>query len=260
MTPPHGSEPDSPFPRSLAADMWLHAQASETTHKEALDRLGGDKNLYDALKNARFTGPDWDFVAQELARYGLAVIGKWVRTGVIVQKCRERNVRGVADLPTWVRRDEHLCDALTNEVVADAITKYQTEVLEKDKWNPAKGASLRTFFIGQCLFRYPTVFRRLIDRQHREATTDDSKFLDDMAVLRSPIAPVENDAINSVLARDALKKASSPRAAMALAMSALNYDYATIAHHVGGTVDGIKGLLKRERDRIRNSEEEKGTA
>lgn len=259
MTPPQSGEPASPFRRSRAAEIWLHKATVNERQKESLDRLGGDKTLFDALKAARFRGPDWDFVAQELARYGLAVIGKWIRTGSIIQKCRERNVKGVMDLPEWVRLDFQLTDAITSEVVADAITKYQTDVLEKGKWDPARGASLRTFFIGQCMFRYPTVYKRLVVNKHRDQHTDDNGFLEDLAS-RTPVSAVDDDAINSAMTSHLLRQASSHRARKALAMNALDYDYATIAAHLGGTVDSVKGLLKREKDRIRKNEAGKGTA
>lgn len=59
-------------------------------------------------------------------------------------------------------------------VVGDAIIAFQRDVLPNGKWRPGGGASLSTFFIGQCLFRYGNAVQQWQreDRRNREGPAD----------------------------------------------------------------------------------------
>ncbi|NKU99249.1 hypothetical protein GS889_18245 [Rhodococcus hoagii] len=55
--------------------------------------------------------------------------------------------------------DDHTVRQLTDETVVRAIGYFKTDVLQKNKWDVDKGASIRTFFIGQCLFQFANVYK-----------------------------------------------------------------------------------------------------
>ena len=67
--------------RSGTVESWLTGES--LSELERLERLAGDAELFAALEQQGFAGPDWDYFADVLARYGLAVIRGWMRRGLI---------------------------------------------------------------------------------------------------------------------------------------------------------------------------------
>ncbi|HNP55746.1 MAG TPA: hypothetical protein PK331_00975 [Gordonia sp. (in: high G+C Gram-positive bacteria)] len=234
---------------SNAANAWQ--QLHHLDDRERQDRLAADRNLLAALQRANFTGPDWTFVERVLAEYGVAVIASWIRKGTIASKCAEKNVR-CPDIPDWVRADKDSPDDIATETVAVAIVAYRDNVLAKGIWDPTKGASLKTFFINQCLFKFANAYRFWKKGQpdpNTELVTDDLEILDSGAV-----TSVEDDVIRSQAATMILQGASNPRAARVLAMAACGYSNAAIAADLGVSVNAVKGILKRERaSAVRNN-------
>lgn len=245
-TSPTGKQPR--LARSnRALDIWLKAE--HLSHEERIERLAADADLIADLRAGGFEGDDWGFFANELARYGLAVIQGWMRRGLMASKCAEKRI-AVPALPRPVQHDEDAITAIAGETVAEALDRFRDEVLIPDKGDPNKGASLRTYFVGQCMMRYANVLRRWLNNDMPQNTGD--PLLDEFEVLADRrLRGVEDDAIRAVAARLILRGASSERAARALALSACRYTNAEIAADLGTTVDATSGLLKRERARIR---------
>ena len=252
VEPPSGA-PDNFFNRPRAYDLWLHTDGME--HKDRIDRLAGDAVLCAAVKHANYVGPDWEFIAGEIARYGIAVFEGWMARGIVTERCRAKGVRGVPSLPEWVRRDRALCEDIVAATVETALIRFRDDVLKKDIWDPAKGASLRTFFIRQCMWRYGDAFRTAIAARQREVRTSDIEVLDVKQVTH-----VEDDVIRMQTAELLFKGASSERAARAFAMHLCGYDNSAIAADLGTTIDSIKSLLKRERIRLREELNREDTA
>ena len=240
-----------------AVEIWLKHE--DLPQAERLDRLAGDADLVTDLRHQGFQGDDWDFFVNELARYGIAVVGGWIRRGVMAAKCAEKQIR-VPSLPDWVSNDREAVDDIATETVAEALNHFRDDVLVPCVWDPAKGAALKTFFVGQCMRRYANVVRRWLkhDQQARnELATDDVDVLHPGAILG-----VEDDAIRSVTAQRILEGVSSERAARALAMDACGYSNAEIAADLGASLDAVSSLLKRARAEIRKQQSSigKGTA
>jgi hypothetical protein len=240
-----------------ALEIWRHNEHLPT--QERLERLAGDAELFEGLRKAGFRGEEWDFFANELARYGLAVIGGWIRRGLMKARCAEKRIQ-VPSLPPSAQQDDSVVLAIAGETVALALDRFRDDVLIPGVWDPAKGASLRTFFIGQCLRRYGNVVQRWNNHELPQAGYDDPD--DELALIQNNhrIRGVEDDAIQSVIAQALLHGASSQRAARALAMDACGYTNAEIADDLSTTHDSISGLLKRERARLRQLNLGKGTA
>lgn len=235
--------PHIEFTRPRSRELWL--QSEGLSPKERLDRLAGDTDLYRTIKTSNFVGEDWEFVAGEMARYGMAVFEAWMASGVITERCLEKKVKGVPALPEAVRRDRHLCEDIVAETVGSALLKFRDEVLKKDIWDPTKGASLRTFFIRQCMWRYGDALRRVVSGRAHEVRTNDAELLDQTAVNH-----VEDDVIRMATADLLLKGATSERAARAFAMHVSGFDNRTIATDIGASVDSVKSLIKRERKHL----------
>jgi DNA-directed RNA polymerase specialized sigma24 family protein len=96
------------------------------------------------------------------------------------------------------------------------------------------------------MWRYGDSFRRITTARTHEVRTDDTELLDTTAVTH-----VEDDVIRMATADLLLKGAKSERAARAFAMHVHGYDHQTIATDIGTSIDSVKGVLKRERQRLR---------
>jgi hypothetical protein len=126
-----------------------------------LDRLLADTDLFERLRESDFTGPDWDYVAvNALIRYGKAVLVAWMRSGEIwAQLAQQRGIRGLPEPPTWEWAQPDAWETVADDTLLVAVVKFRDTVLRTGYWTPRGGASLRTFFIGQCLIRFPNVYR-----------------------------------------------------------------------------------------------------
>jgi hypothetical protein len=129
-----------------------------TDEEQRLRRLEKDAELVTTLMLRGYDGPEWREVAAVLAGYGVQVIRSWVYSGQIFVQCSRKGIRLQAPgEPGLISRDDS--GELANETVAEAIVGFKEKVLKLGKWRPDKGASLRTFFVGQCIFQFPNVYR-----------------------------------------------------------------------------------------------------
>lgn len=232
-------------------EIWLRNEL--LSPEERLDRLAGDADLERALRSRGFDGEDWDFVVDMFAEYGVAVIGGWLRRGLMVARCAEKKIKAPA-LPDHVRRDEEAVYDIATETVAESIVTFRDHVLVPGRWDPAKGASLRTFFIGQCMLRYPNIARRFLTQYQNRAPILGEQQTLYAALDTGAITGVEDDAIRTVTVQNILKGVTHPRAARALAMDACGYSNTEIATDLGISRDAASSLLKRARQAIRDNQ------
>jgi hypothetical protein len=168
---------DSSFHLKIAADiLWLN-DADVEAATERLLRLEGDRDLVSTLAAAGFKGREYDTFQNELARYGFAVIRGWIFKGVILQKVRERSFGALPPEPVAGALIED-AESLAGETVAVALKGFHDEVLVPGKWDPAKGAVLRTFFVGQCLLRFSNIYRVWHNEQRRRVAPVDLDLLE----------------------------------------------------------------------------------
>jgi DNA-directed RNA polymerase specialized sigma24 family protein len=132
---------------------WLDGVADAEARR--LDELMADRNLLSRLMWDGYDGPDYDRFAERLARYGYAVMHAWCASELIFARCADKG---------WKVRRARIgpddADELAAETVAVALVKFRETVLVPGLWDPAKGASLNTYFVGQCLLRFANVYRR----------------------------------------------------------------------------------------------------
>lgn len=207
-----------------------------------VDRLAGDLDLYNTLALNRFSGFDYEYFANELARYGLAVIGSWVRSGLIYAKCRDRGMGGLAPADWDLDVDD--VDELTNETVGLAVIKFRETVLLKKKWDPRKGASLRTFFIGQCLIRFANVYRSWRAQQQRARRT--GELADEM----HPHVRPHDRALDDMLAQTELAQVEDRRLQSAVLWTAAGWRQWEIAQELGVSEKTVERMLANHRQRI----------
>jgi hypothetical protein len=87
-------------------------------------------------------------------------MGAWIVTGHVFVKCREKGLAGDELLPppNGIARDDAL--ELANDTVSEALINFRDNVLAAGRWDASRGASLTTFFIGNCLLRFANVYRK----------------------------------------------------------------------------------------------------
>lgn len=132
----------------------------DSDRSEYMQRLETDRTIVDELRASGFAGTHYSYFATEMAKYGIAVMTAWIRTHQIFGKMRERGRGGIAAPPGDELRSQETAQELAMETVAVALQNFRTYVLLPGKWDPAKGASIRTYFIGQCLIQFSNVYRR----------------------------------------------------------------------------------------------------
>ena len=132
---------------------------------DLLDQHAGDRDLYDRITAANFTGPEyWKFV-NELAAYGIGVVTAWLLSGEIFRLCAEHH-RAVGSRPqTWT---EHDISGLANDTVTAALIEFQSRGLAGAGWECSDhAASLKTYFITGCVLAFPNVYRKWERAEHR---------------------------------------------------------------------------------------------
>ncbi|WP_181310128.1 hypothetical protein [Nocardioides campestrisoli] len=241
-----------PVPESLRASEAVWLRPENLSAEERVDRLAADAALITEMRSLGFRGPDWDEVANELARYGCAVIGAWIHRDQIQRECAKKSIPA-PPISGALREDAQAISSVVDEIVARASVAFRDDVLLPGIWDPQRGASLKTFFVGQCLKHYANAVRYW--ERHEAPTRRLANAELELSLLESAWSgSVEHDVLVSVAAADVLRGASSPRAAQALRMEAVGYSHVEIADCLSTTVNSVKSILKRERARVKGRE------
>lgn len=217
---------------------------------ERIDRLAADHALITSLAWTGFQGPDYERFASELAKYGLAVIRGWIRRGLIIARCRERGYGGLPEPPLGTFDDPDAVEELANETVAKALHHFRIDVLLARKWDYRRGASLRTFFIGQCLIRFANIYRQWLKTESHQpyAVTDHSTL--DMLERRQAGGP-EDRVIDLAQVQRALIAVANPTVRQALVLYAAGFPYWEIGQRLSVSGKTAERMIANERDRMR---------
>ncbi|MEU2258528.1 sigma-70 family RNA polymerase sigma factor [Nocardia xishanensis] len=229
-------------------ELWLSdPEFDEAT--ERLQRLAGDEQILLTLQLGGFADRDWDPVAQELARYGVAVLTSWIKHRVIYARVKYRTTYGLPMLDGWPDMETAL--DLATDTVVDALNYFRDNVLKAGKWDPTRGASLRTYFIGQCLFRFVNPYRKAYENEIRRRRTE--VLVDDDALF----AGAHRDVEDTVLIQDELNTAraqvNSVIALGAMERQAAGFSTKEIAKLFGRTEKQIENMLDYQRRKIRKA-------
>jgi hypothetical protein len=226
---------------------WL-AEADHQSLADNVDRLAADNDLIQSLAFGGFVGREWEYFSTELARYGIAVIGGWMRGGLIFAKCRDRGLGGLIGPGRPFDDDE--IEELTGETVSNALVHFRRDVLIPHKWDYRKGATVRTYFVGQCLIRFANVYRRWHGNEirNRYHLTGDNAALD---VFSPRIPNPDQPAVDRTVALEVISGIKDPRVRKAMFLTADGWTQAEIADELGVTEKTVERMLANERARIK---------
>ncbi|MFD1716137.1 RNA polymerase sigma factor [Amnibacterium flavum] len=238
---------------------WL-ADADRDKAEERVDRLAGDRELAADLRSSGFAGRNYEAFANEIARYGWAVIRGWIYKGQIATEVKRKGFGALEPEPRRGAMIEE-AESLADETVVLALTGFRDKVLLPGKWDPAKGASLRTYFVGQCLLQFSNVYktwRRQELRSYVEPWQSDiDRELDDFedGSAESTPGPDEGAALREELRR-AFGKITDPRARAAFYLSATHgYTHDEIGQKLGITGKAVESVLARARLQVKEGRE-----
>lgn len=251
VPPAHSGVPPQPVaePNEAFSESWLE-EREHSTLAEHVDRLAEDYNLVTMLALGGFTGRDYEYFETELAKYGLAVISSWLRRGVIFSKCRQRGFGGLPEPAAGTFDDPDTVAGLANETVAHALQHFHSDILLKNRWDYRRGASLRTYFVGQCLIRFANVYRRWWNTEYRgQPSPADMMTLDALDRRHQP--SVEDLVVDEMSVDRALRAIKNPRVRRALVYRGAGYTHAEIAERLGTTEKAVERMLAYERHRLR---------
>lgn len=237
------------------------ADAARDTAEDRVDRLAGDRELANALKEADYEGRDYDLFANEIAKYGWAVIRGWIYKGQIGAEVKKK---GFGALEPEPRRGAMVEDAesLSDETIVRSLRAFRETVLVPGRWDPARGASLRTFFVGQCLRQFSNVYRTwrrgelrtYVEPHDFDANHQLDEFED------GPLVPTALGADETAQVRDELRrvlgKVTDERARMAFYLSIHHgFTHAQIGEKLTMTGKAVESALARARKQINEGRE-----
>lgn len=219
---------------------------------EALDRMLGDRDLLLRLQLSGYAPRYWQPAAAEFARYGHDVLIGWLRTDKMFTKVYEKT--GRRPRPPDDPFDEDAVQTLATDTVVAALDAFLEKVLKPNAWRPDGGASLKTFFIGQCCFQFTNVYKKWWrSEKHRHRSREAADFLSNER-LTTPLPEPHVRVIRSDEVADALELLSTEVARDAFAMHAAGYTHAEIAERLAlADSKAVENLLNYQRRRIARS-------
>lgn len=211
------------------------------------ERIAEDVDLVTWLALQNFTGPDYILFATELAKYGNAVIIAWIRRGLILARVRERGFGGLPEPPPGALNRPDVAEELSGETVAKALYFFREKVLLGRRWDPTKGASIKTFFVGQCLIQFANVYRYWLKNEagYSEILVDDLAVIDRPQARTPRTDPAELAAIRAEI--DTRLKDVPERTRAVMVLTAADWSQADIARRLGITTKAVERTLAHYR-------------
>ena len=235
----------------LGASSEAGSAADAQAHRE---RVANDERVVATLEVEGLQGPAWEEFAEVLVAYAYQCLLGWIRSGLIVLRCRERGIPLPTGFVVSLSQDE--AEQLTEEILADAVLGFQ-ELLRKGGWSPEGGASLATFFVGQCITRFPNLYRAWL-RDRRPTSWAPLSELDENSARVAYARQI--DPADAAVAALELRRVSGEldeRTLHAVVLQELGYQVVEIAELLDENPKAIEMVLYHHRRRMR---EKGGTA
>jgi hypothetical protein len=211
---------------------------------ESLARRQADVEIRHELARAGFRGPGWDRYARELARYGYAVMMAWLTSGEMFSQCKAKGCNLGPPPLEWTVDDRA---GLASETVALAVNSFKQQALIEGRWTPNGGATLRTYFIGGCVFAFPNLYRKwLADRAALQQLMSIERDTDDRS--NPPQDPGEM-AVTRLHIQEGFNSIPDDRTKSAVLLQAMGYTYDEIGEILQITPRAVDGLIRRQHER-----------
>lgn len=218
---------------------------------ERLRRLQADEELLLALQLEQFTGRLWERFSRELTRYGLGVLRAWIRHGTIYGKAKALTGYGLGRIEGWPENEA--IDDIAKDTVVAALIYFRDKVLKTHRWQSSGGASLGTFFIGQCLYQFANIYRSAL-RAEKERIQEATTPMDELPEDRfDVIKGIEATIVANNTVAEAMALLTTDRARQALFLQEHGFTQREIADKLGlRDAKSVENLLGHQLRQLRN--------
>lgn len=215
---------------------------------ESPARLEADRKLRDALKEAGYTGPAYAVFEAELAAYGRQLMTPLIATGLIFVRCREDGYFLLAlPIPAEDRED------LVQETVEKGLASFKRNGLERGRWKPEKGRSLKSYFTHTLFGQFSNIWKKRIKDQRDQAELWGPSLDELPSNTRLPDADPADIYARRDEVRHRLAGIGHERTRVALVMTELGYTQDEIAEVLRVTRRAVEGYMRRHRRRMPGS-------
>ncbi|WP_433329481.1 hypothetical protein [Spirillospora sp. CA-294931] len=213
------------------------------------ERLLGDAQKVRELAAAGFTGPAMEVVKGELAEYAIAVLMAWTRNGEIMKRTRARGrpISVVEYGPGRWEYEDRL--ELAIETTARALDYFVDTALAGGRWDPRKGAALKTYFVGACVLQFPNVYAVWAREQNQWARHIEAS--DEPDEPTSPHNPTSDTALEPIVRNELLRLLDDPVTRRAAELIADGVPLKDAAAAVDLTATALQNRLYRLRLKAR---------
>lgn len=224
-----------------------------------VEHLPADQEVVAVLAASGFAGPRYDRFCNELAKYAMAVLCAWMHSGYVFSLAA-RNGFALHPAETELRDlqfDKDTREELARMVVAVALRRFRENALVGGGWRTDGGASLKTYFLGNCLYAFSNEFRRhRRDRQRWQKQDDASQAI--TASLREEMPDPGDGVVSTHRVRENFKR-MNPREQAIVALRMDGYQEDEIAEMLSeNSVRAVEGVLYRLRVRERQRMRQEG--
>ena len=218
---------------------------------ERIRRLQADEELLLALQLHQFTGRLWERFSRELSRYGLGVLRAWIRHGTIYGKAKALTGYGLGRIEGWP--DDQTIDDIATDTVVAALIYFRDKVLKTHRWQSSGGASLSTFFIGQCLYQFANIYRSAL-RAEKERIQEATMPMDELPEDEfDVIKGIEATIVANDTVAEAMALLTTDRARQALFLQEHGFTQREIANKLGlRDAKSVENLLGHQLRQLRN--------
>ncbi len=216
---------------------------------EQLDRMLGDQDLLLQLQLSGYDPKYWGPASAEFARYGHDVLVGWLSKDKMFGRVYEKTKR--RPRPPDQPFDDDAVQSLATDTVIAALDAFLETVLKQNKWQATGGASLKTFFIGQCCFQFTNVYKKWWRAERRRFAGRDAADWLLTEKLNEGIPEPDEQMIRDDDVAEAMGLLRTEVAQKAFAMNAAGFTHAEVAATLGLADDkAVENLLNYQRRRI----------
>ena len=198
-----------------------------------------------------FADQAFELLAVNLTAYGWGVLCAWLRSGMIFSKCAEQGrpvIPSDGERAVLYNEPDEL-HGLVNETLAEALVFLRAQAVSGEgKWDPTGDSLLTTYFVGACVLRFPTVYRRWSRLQQRTPPPAAVE----VDVEQPAVGSLEDAVVAQITAEEGLRRMPvKERRIVALRMG--GQSYAEIAVIVGApSARAVEAVVTRYRRRLRD--------
>ncbi|OEJ20788.1 hypothetical protein AR457_41670 (plasmid) [Streptomyces agglomeratus] len=213
------------------------------------EKLEADRALYARLQRCDFTGWEMDLLREDLWLYGWKCLSAWMKDGTIVAKCGERDIPVPA---RWfevemLTRSGDLRDGMVHASVEGAVRIFTEQYLPGGRWDPDKGATMRTYFLRTCMYAFRDVFRSWSHTYRRSLVETAQPLVD--AHLYARHGSYEDATVFRETIQRIMKNAGREKRAICGLIWETKMSHKEIGKELGMTSRAVEGHMRRLRAR-----------